>query len=68
MSPLSQKLSYGIVVSQVVPKSQTHKIFKSQNPTDFLRFRQIFSHVKPIYISESIHKLSRSNNNLEPLN
>ena len=27
-----------------------------------------FSHVKSIYIFESIHKVSRSNNNLEPLN
>ena len=31
-----------IFVSQVVAKSQIHKIFKSQNLTDFLRFRPIF--------------------------
>ena len=28
-----------IFVSQIEAKSQTHEIFKSQNPTDFLRFR-----------------------------
>ena len=49
-------------------KSQTHKIVKSQNLTDFLRLRLIFSHVKSIYISETIHKVLRSNNNLKPLN
>ena len=31
-----------IFVSQSVAKSQIHKIFKSQNLTDFLRFRLIF--------------------------
>ena len=57
-----------IFVSQVMAKSQVHKIFKSQNLTDFLRFKPIFfSHMKSIYISESIHKVSWSNNNLEPL-
>ena len=54
-------------MSQVVVKSQIQKCFKSQNLTDVLRFRPIF-HVKSIYISESTHKVSRSNNNLEPLN
>ena len=56
-----------IFVSQVVAKYQIHKIFKYQNFTAFLRFRPFFpSHVNLIYISESIYKVSRSNNNLEP--
>ena len=56
-----------IFVSQIEAKSQTHEIVKSQNPTDFLRFRpNFFSHVKSIYIPECIHKFSRSKNNLAP--
>ena len=31
-------------------------------------YTNFFSYVKSIYISESIHKVSRSNNNLESLN
>ena len=57
-----------IFVSHIEAKSQTHEIVKSQNPTDFLRFRSnFFSHVKSIYIPKCIHKLSRSKNNLAPL-
>ena len=36
-------MSLAIFVSQVVAKSQIHKIFKSQNLTDILRFKPIFS-------------------------
>ena len=64
MSPLSKKLS------KLRPFSwQNLKSKKISNLTDFLTFRPIFfSHVKSIYNSESIHKVSRSKNNLEPLN
>ena len=71
MSPSISKIErvMAIFVSKVVVKSQIHKIFKSQNLTAFLRFKPtFFSHVKSIYISKSIHKVSRSNNNLEPFN
>ena len=58
-----------IFVSQVEAKSQTHNIVKSQNLTDFLRFRpNFFSHVKSKYTPECIHKFSRSKNNLAPFN
>ena len=50
-----------VFVIQVMTKSQIQKNFKSQNFTDFLRFRPIFFFVKSIYISESTQKVSRSN-------
>ena len=56
-----------IFVSQVVVKSQIHIVFKYPNPLTFWDLDQFFSHVKSIYNSERIHKVSRSNNNLEPL-
>ena len=57
-----------IFLSQVVAKSQIHKIFKSQNLTTFLRFRQFFLSCEVNLYFASTYKVSRSNNNLEPLN
>ena len=57
-----------VFVSQVVTKSQIQKMFKSQNLTDFFDLDQLFFSCEVNYVSESIHKVSRSNNNLEPLN
>ena len=70
MSPLSQKLS------ELQPFSwikcwQNFKSIKFSNlkiSLLFLDLDHFFSHVKSIHISESIHKVSRSNNNLKPLN
>ena len=58
-----------ILVSKVEAKSQTHRIVKSQNLNDNLRFTPNFlSHLKSNYIPVCAHKFSRSMNNMAPLN
>ena len=59
MSHLSQKLSELQPFSWVKP-------WQNLKSKEFPNLK--ISHVKSIYISESIHKVSRSSNNLEPLN
>ena len=70
MSPLSQKFSK-LWPFLWVKLWRNNKFIKFSNPKISLFFWDLdhfFSHVKSIYISESIYKVSRSNNNLEPLN
>ena len=71
MSPLSQKLSelrpFSWVKSWQNLKSKKFSNLKIS--LTFWAVDQFFSFlVKSIYISESTHQVSRSNNNLEPLN